>query len=125
MLKHILSNIRTLSLPLTLWCVACIFTVLYSWGVHHVLLRGVPQIGTLPLPASTANYAVSLLSQVFSTLVDELVKSALDAFRWELAARKQGVSFPTFFQLSGATDLFSVFRFVYASRGRSPLGVLR
>src|SRR5947207_1967721 len=76
---------------LLLWIVLVIFTIVYSTYAYQVLLNPDPYIGTLILSASNTNILVSILSQIFGTVVQMLFTNAFDLFRWELAARVQGV----------------------------------
>jgi hypothetical protein len=116
---------KSLQQPLLLWIGTTVLGIVYCIAVYHVLLWADPQIGAIHLTATSTNYAVAVFSQAFSMLTDMMVKAALDSLRWELAARRRGVSFPTFFQLSGATDLVAELIFTAASRLENWWGILR
>ncbi|KAH8897676.1 hypothetical protein GQ53DRAFT_679020 [Thozetella sp. PMI_491] len=116
---------KSLGSPLVFWLFTTIFGVIYSLGVYRVLLQGKPQIGILTLTASETNYIVALLSQIFSLVTDFTARCILNSLRWELATRKQGVSFLSFFQLSAATNFHTLAFFTIAGRFRSLWGVLR
>ncbi len=123
--SNLQSKLRPLREPLVLWTISAIFTIIYSLAVHHVLLEGNPRIGSILLSATDTNYIVSVLSQLFATLVVRTLEAALDALRWALASRANGLSFGNFVQLSGATDLFVVVMVMLGSRLRSCSGIVR
>lgn len=114
-----------LCVPLGLWIVNVIFAVLYSLYVYHVVILVDPRLGSLLMSASDTNLVVSIVSQVFAQLTGHLIGGVLDTLRWQLASRTDGISFSTFFQLSGATEWTSILTFTMASGLRNLSGVFR
>ncbi|KAG7107153.1 hypothetical protein HYQ44_013719 [Verticillium longisporum] len=119
---------RPIWLPLTAWLASALFTVLYSLFIHKVLIRRDPKIGVLVFEASVTNLLLSIFSQLYAMVLCFMVQGLLDALRWSLSSRvdgKGGTSASSFFQLSPATDWFSVLKFILESRLRNTWGIFR
>lgn len=119
---------RPIWLPLTAWLASALFTVLYSLFIHKVLIRRDPKIGVLVFEASVTNLLLSIFSQLYAMVLCFMVQGLLDALRWSLSSRvdgKGGTSASSFFQLSPATDWFSVLKFILDSRLRNTWGIFR
>lgn len=111
------SKAKTISTSLILWIFTAIFIILYSLYVYQALLSPNPQVGNLFLSASSTNYLVSVLSQVFAELVRVLFMGTFDSLRWQLASNSGGVSMATFFGLSPATEwLLVLFLAIYGPK---------
>lgn len=126
--RSIWRNCRPVGLALTAWVVGLLFTILYSLFIYHVLFLGNPVIGSWVFEASLTNLLLSILSQLYAMLLAYVVLSLSDALRWSLAARSEGqhgASASSFFQLSPATDWFSLLKFIFRGRFRSNWGVIR
>ncbi|KAG7103368.1 hypothetical protein HYQ45_017525 [Verticillium longisporum] len=119
---------RPIWLPLTAWLASALFTVLYSLFIHKVLIRRDPKIGVLVFEASVTNLLLSVFSQLYAMVLCFMVQGLLDALRWSLSSRvdgKGGTSASSFFQLSPATDWFSVLKFILDSRLKNIWGIFR
>ncbi|OBR15174.1 hypothetical protein CH63R_00354 [Colletotrichum higginsianum IMI 349063] len=126
--RSIRDNCRPVALSLTAWAVSVIFTVVYSLFIYHVLFQGNPVIGSWTFDASLTNLLLSICSQLYGMLLAYVVMSLSDALRWSLASRtggKGGASASSFFQLSPATDWFSILKLILRGRFRSNWGLIR
>ncbi|KAF6793820.1 hypothetical protein CSOJ01_13792 [Colletotrichum sojae] len=125
---NIWRNCRPVGLALTAWVVSLLFTIVYSLFIYHVLFLGNPVVGSWVFEASLTNLLLSILSQLYAMLLAYVALSLSDALRWSLAARSEGqhgASASSFFQLSPATEWFSLLKFIFRGRFRSNWGVIR
>ncbi|KAL0936119.1 uncharacterized protein CTRU02_208334 [Colletotrichum truncatum] len=126
--RSIKENCRPVRLALTAWVASLIFTIVYSLFIYHVLFEGNPVVGSWTFDASLTNLLLSIFSQLYGMLLAYVAISLSDALRWSLASRtggKGGASASSFFQLSPATDWFSVLKFIFKGRFRSNWGIIR
>jgi hypothetical protein len=121
----VFANAKKAWLPLSLWTFSVSFFALFSLYISQALVNPAPHLGKLLLSASNTNLLVSVLSQVFATLVNTLFTEALDSMRWQLAARTDGLAMPTFFELSSATSMIATLMFTVVSPLESLWGVVR
>ncbi|KAF9871475.1 hypothetical protein CkaCkLH20_11122 [Colletotrichum karsti] len=96
-------------MALTAWAVSVLFTIVYSLFIYHVLFEGNPVIGSWTFDASLTNLLLSIFSQLYAMLL----------------AGKGGATASSFFQLSPATDWFSVLKFIFRGKFRSNWGLIR
>jgi hypothetical protein len=123
--RKLFHNARAIYATLLVWFGTSIFSILLILAGHHVLLKGIPEVGTLYLTASTTNLLVSVFSQIFTKLALFNIDEVLHAFRWQLATQRNGVSAPTFFQLSSGTGWWSIFQLLVTSKLTKLWGLAR
>lgn len=126
--RSIRENCRPVALSLSAWVFSIVFTIVYSLFIYHVLYRGNPVVGSWVFEASLTNLLLSIVSQVYAMLLAYVALSLSDSLRWSLASRsggKGGASASSFFQLSPATDWFSILKFIFKGKFRSNWGLIR
>jgi hypothetical protein len=96
-------KLKQLRWKITFWVSMIPLTVVLFVYFYDTLLAERPRFGRLFSP-SDANVVVSVLSQTFAQLIQALLMDVPDVLRWQLASRPEGISRPTFLQLSGATQ---------------------
>ncbi|KAM0330148.1 hypothetical protein ACHAQA_004321 [Verticillium albo-atrum] len=126
--RNFWGHCRPIWFSLTAWFASMLFTILYSMFIHEVLIVGDPKIGSIVFEASVTNLLLSIFSQLYAMVLCFMVQGLLDALRWSLSSRsegKGGTSASSFFQLSPATDWFSVLKFMLDSNFKNSWGIFR
>ncbi|KAM0269242.1 hypothetical protein ACHAQH_009816 [Verticillium albo-atrum] len=126
--RNFWGHCRPIWLPLTAWFASAVFTLLYSMFIHKVLIERDPKIGVLVFEASVTNLLLSIFSQLYAMVLCFMVQGLLDALRWSLSSRvgdRAGTSASSFFQLSPATDWFSVLKFILDTNFKKSWGLFR
>lgn len=112
-------------MSLSLWGFVAIYAVLYSLYVAEALIDPNPRLGKLLLKAPQTNVLISVMSQIFVTLLGAVFKDAFDSLRWHLAASETGSALSTFFELGAATSWLAVILMAIFSLKSSLGGVIR
>jgi hypothetical protein len=121
----ILSKAQGQWFSLSMLAFTSLFIIIYSAYIYQALLSPTPRFGSNLLSASDTNLLVSILSQIFSEMVQLLAVNAFDSARWAFAARPGGTSMPTFFQLSSSTAWFSVLFLYFNDKFYNIWGLIR
>jgi hypothetical protein len=100
------SKTQQLFWKLLSWLNMVLLSVFIFTIVYEVLLSQKPTLGLIDTSGSKGNVIVTILSQIFVQLIGSLIMSSFEILAYQLAARPQGTSIPTFLQLSPATTYF-------------------
>jgi hypothetical protein len=92
-----------------------LLSVFAFYYAYEALINPQPLLGKLIFSPSTTVFVINVLSQSVAFLIARVFASAFEALRWSLAARRRGVTLPTFLSLSSGTSLYGIFMLLLAN----------
>jgi hypothetical protein len=96
--------------------ISLVVAIIYIIFIYYVLIQGTAQVGRLYFNASVANFLVSIFSQISASLADLMIRSLFGSLRHAFAARKDGISAPTFLGLGPDAGWLQVLNLALADR---------
>jgi hypothetical protein len=85
--SHSPTKIQQLRSGIILWVLMVPYTAFVSQYVYQVLIADHPHVARLFLSTADTNQLITVLSQVFSLLIQDLFKNIIDVMSWQLASR--------------------------------------
>jgi len=113
------SQLRQLRWTMIICFLTVPLSVLLFLNFTAALVSNDPPLGSFLFSASLTLLVVTILSQSLAVVIRLLFSCVFETFRWQLAARRRGVSVATFLALSGGTSSLGVWRLLGAAGRRS------